>query len=313
MDIRQLRYFAAVAELGNLTRAARTLNLAQPALSQSVAQLEKELGVRLLHRSSRGVTPTEAGAALLESSRGIIADVERVKRDIQALADPARAAVVVGLPLSLAPLILPPLTRWAAAQQPPLRVRVVEAVNADLADMLSEGVLDLALILDAEQNRNFALFPLFWEHLYLASRPAPRAKGAETIRFAALQGHDLAMPTRPPAFVVSMLNHARLMKIRLNVTVEAVGIPTTLALVRGGQAMAVLPLTLMLAEVREGHVRARRIVEPDMARLCSLALSTRRPGSARRDAVADRLRTLALEILSNLRGPLKGGIRPASR
>jgi DNA-binding transcriptional LysR family regulator len=73
LELRQMRYFAAVAEEGQLTRAARRLSMAQPALSQAIAQLEIQVGVKLLERHARGITLTPAGAAFLEKARATIA------------------------------------------------------------------------------------------------------------------------------------------------------------------------------------------------------------------------------------------------
>jgi len=76
VELRQLRYFVAVAQEGQMTRAARRLQLAQPALSQAIARLEKQLGVRLLERNPRGVTLTPAGAAFLAKAQETLAAVE---------------------------------------------------------------------------------------------------------------------------------------------------------------------------------------------------------------------------------------------
>src|SRR6266571_8981421 len=76
LRLAQLRYLVTAAEEGQMTRAARKLHLAQPALSQAIAQLESELGVELLHRNPRGVTPTEAGEAFLAKARTALAATE---------------------------------------------------------------------------------------------------------------------------------------------------------------------------------------------------------------------------------------------
>ena len=82
----QLRYLVTVAEEGQMTRAARKLHLAQPALSQAIAQLESELGVELLHRNPRGVTPTEAGDAFLAKARTALAATEDAALTAQSFA-----------------------------------------------------------------------------------------------------------------------------------------------------------------------------------------------------------------------------------
>ena len=82
MDLKQLEYFVRVVELGSFTRAALALDIAQPALSRQVRTLEVELRQNLLVRNGRGVTPTEAGALLLEHGRGILHQVQRAQEEL---------------------------------------------------------------------------------------------------------------------------------------------------------------------------------------------------------------------------------------
>ncbi len=76
LDLRQFLYFVTVVEEGQITRAATRLHVAQPALSQAIAKLEDSVGVRLLERHARGVTPTPAGAAFLEKARAALTATE---------------------------------------------------------------------------------------------------------------------------------------------------------------------------------------------------------------------------------------------
>lgn len=92
----QLRYLVTVADEGQMTRAARKLHLAQPALSQAIAQLESELGVELLHRNPRGVTPTEAGEAFLAKARTALAATEDAALTAQSFARAASGELRFG-------------------------------------------------------------------------------------------------------------------------------------------------------------------------------------------------------------------------
>jgi DNA-binding transcriptional LysR family regulator len=92
----QLRYFVAVADEGQMTRAARKLHIAQPALSQAIAQLESELGLGLLERHARGVTLTPAGEAFLPKARAALAAETDAAATAQSLARSVRSAITVG-------------------------------------------------------------------------------------------------------------------------------------------------------------------------------------------------------------------------
>jgi DNA-binding transcriptional LysR family regulator len=102
LELRQLRYFVTVAEDGQMTRAARRLQLAQPALSQAIARLESQVGVKLLERNPRGVTPTPAGQAFLEKARATLAAVEDVHALARSWARAETGRLLVGF-LSLTP------------------------------------------------------------------------------------------------------------------------------------------------------------------------------------------------------------------
>ena len=111
MDLRQLRYFTQIAESGNVSRAAEVLRIAQPSLSQQMRNLEDELGVELLFRHARGVTPTELGLKFYEHARRILQEVERAKEVVRSQATSPSGRISVGLPTSACRgLSLPPHT-----------------------------------------------------------------------------------------------------------------------------------------------------------------------------------------------------------
>src|SRR3978361_1594917 len=97
MDLQQLRYVVAVAELGNFTRAAERCFVVQSALSHQVAKLEQELGARLFHRTSRSVALTPAGTALLPAARECLMAAERARAEVAAATGEIRGRLAVGM------------------------------------------------------------------------------------------------------------------------------------------------------------------------------------------------------------------------
>jgi DNA-binding transcriptional LysR family regulator len=143
---RRLLYFLAVAREGSFSRAADVLHVAQPAVSRQVAALEAEVGVRLLERSAAGVTPTAAGARLLERGGALQRDAAALHEELRAFGLGARGTVALGYSTSLgygtAPLLIEALRR---------RLPEVEVVSRllptpELGVGVREGVLDLALV-----------------------------------------------------------------------------------------------------------------------------------------------------------------------
>lgn len=145
MEIRELRAFAAVAEEGSLSAAARRLHLSQSALSQTIQSLERQLGVKLLVRSTTGVSTTETGAVLLREGRALIAEHDRV---VAAVAGEAGASAVlrVGIPLELPADLLPAALAGLSASCPLTRVAVSHASTATQLAELAAGQLDVALV-----------------------------------------------------------------------------------------------------------------------------------------------------------------------
>src|SRR5947207_13818447 len=108
MNIRQLRFFLQIAELGSMTRAATFLHIAQPAQSRQMQQLEDELGVTLFQRSDRGVALTDAGALLCDRAVGLLQHFERVRQEVKDELNEPSGEVAVAMPTSMLQLVTLP-------------------------------------------------------------------------------------------------------------------------------------------------------------------------------------------------------------
>ncbi|MEU4447565.1 LysR family transcriptional regulator [Actinosynnema sp. NPDC050801] len=137
MELRQLRYFVAVAEERSITRAAARLHLTQPPLSGQLARLEHELGVRLLHRHRRGVDLTDAGRQLLTRARQLLADVEAAAESVRHLGEGRSGRIVLAFDSATASVVLPRLISRYRAERPAVAIDVVE----DTPDGVLEAVL----------------------------------------------------------------------------------------------------------------------------------------------------------------------------
>lgn len=150
MDLRQLGYFVAIAEEGSITAAAHRLHMSQPPLSLTVTQLEKDLGVRLLHRHARGVTPTEAGSHLLTHARRLLADAGRLREGLSAMGAGLRGDLRVGAePLGFWNLVGASVSRFGQAH-PDVTLSLVDAPPGQLLDLMREGQVDAAVIPTAD-------------------------------------------------------------------------------------------------------------------------------------------------------------------
>lgn len=145
-ELRLIRYFVAVAEEGNFTRAAERLHMAQPPLSAAVRQLEQQLGVALLDRSSRQVRLTAAGEKMLARGRELLAQADSVVRDVQAVERSPSGLLRCGLSpaarFELAPELL---ERWSSAA-PGVMLHTSEGTTGALLRDVRQGRLELAVV-----------------------------------------------------------------------------------------------------------------------------------------------------------------------
>lgn len=194
MELRQLRYFVRIVELGSMSRAALDLDLVQSALSQQISRLEGELSTRLLQRSSKGVVPTEAGLAFFREAQLTLRHAEQAVRAAQQ--SRLSGTVSVGLASTTAVVLGVPLMQAMRARYPDVRLHLVESMSGHLTSMLNARQLDLAVLFDTGVARRWSVMPLLEEKLYLMS---PRTAGEPSLpaatRMAQLDGVPLILPT----------------------------------------------------------------------------------------------------------------------
>ncbi|HEY1174027.1 MAG TPA: LysR family transcriptional regulator [Verrucomicrobiae bacterium] len=152
MELRHLRYFVAVAEVQNLTKAAAQLRVAQPALGRQVQDLEDELGVDLLRRSPRGVTLTAEGKLFLEEVREILKRTEESVEKVRALARGEYGELHIGYAPSPSVELLPPALAAFKKAAPRVRIVLHDLGSDELMVRLQDGTLELAItVANAEE------------------------------------------------------------------------------------------------------------------------------------------------------------------
>lgn len=152
MELRHLRYFKAVAESLNLTKAAARLHLAQPALSRQIADLEYELGVDLLKRTSHGVILTSEGKLFLEEVKDILHRAEEAVKKVRASARGEFGELHVGYLPPLDSHILPRALSEFQKTNPDVRVILHDLGTDELCNQLREGILQLALMIEPSEQ-----------------------------------------------------------------------------------------------------------------------------------------------------------------
>jgi LysR family nitrogen assimilation transcriptional regulator len=305
MDLKQLEYFRHVAELGSFTRAASFLSVVQPALSRQVRQLEVELGQNLFERNGRGVVLTDAGARLLEHTRGILTQVGRARQELEDQRNGDSGHFALGLPPSLGSSVTVPLVKAFARTLPNARLATVEGLSAYILEWLSVGRVDCALVYNATASATVDLLPLLDDQLYLmaplaASPAAGAAAPRESITLSALADYPLIIPSRPHALRMSVENALASVDRKIRVAHEIECIPAVIDLVRQGHGFGVLPMNAVKSTQWAKEVRALPIGSPPLTTSLSIATSAQRPRSPLMRKAIDVIREIVRqEILSN--------------
>lgn len=296
MDLKQLGYFVRVAELGSFTRASIALDIAQPALSRQVRMLEVELRQNLLVRNGRGVTLTEAGKVLLEHSRGVLHQIERLREELSRVRGALSGRVVVGMPPSLSKVLTVPVTRAFRARMPDAALSITESLSVTMQESLASGRLDIALLYNAQPSPDIDLMPLLHETLFLVQRRNDGG-GDAPVALKDLPHFPLVIPSRPNA--IRMLVETELGNLGLhpNIALEIDGVAAILDLVADGAGYAVLSKNAVLTSTRPERFSTRPIASPGLLCKLSLAVSSRRPTTGTQQAMLQLLKEIAYREL----------------
>jgi DNA-binding transcriptional LysR family regulator len=192
VELQQLRYVVAVAELGNFTRAAERCFVVQSALSHQVAKLEQELGARLFHRTSRSVALTPAGAALLPAARECLRAAERAQAEVAAATGEIRGRLAVGMIPTAAAVDVPAVLRAFHHEHPQVRISLSTAGSDVLSGQVREGALDVAFLglADGVEAAGLDSRPLGRDPLAALLAPDHRLSARTSIRLETISGEE---------------------------------------------------------------------------------------------------------------------------
>jgi LysR family nitrogen assimilation transcriptional regulator len=305
MDLRQIKYFITVAELGSFTRASIVLDIAQPALSRQVRLLELELGQPLLVRNGRGVTTTEAGRLLLEQGRGILHQLDVLRDELARLGGGTQGQVVLGMPPTLSKVLTVRLVRAVARHLPGVTLSISEGLSATMLQSLAHGQLDLALVYETAGQPGVSSEAVYEEALFLVSR-AHAGVQPGTVRLAELAHLPLVIPRRPNTFRMFVEDALARHGLRPQVAIEADSVDAILGLVADGLGHAVLTANAVDTAVQPGLFLRQPIVEPDLSIKILLATSTQRPATQAQRSVMSLIRSGLADALDPARGRRAG-------
>lgn len=296
MDIKQLSYFVRVAELGSFTRASIVLDIAQPALSRQVRLLEVELRQSLLVRNGRGITLTEAGKTLLEHSRGVLHQMERLREELSRVRGSLAGSVAIGLPPTLGRILAVPVTRAFKHLMPDASLSITEGLSKTMQASLLTGQLDIALLYNAVPSPGIELHPLLQDELLLVQR-AGDAQAIAPLDLKDVADYPLIIPGRPNAIRMHVETALLNIGFQPRIAMEVDGVATILDLVADGIGSAVLSRHAVITAAQPERFAMRQIVNPGLFPLLSVATSAARPATGTQQATLALLERVTKEVL----------------
>jgi DNA-binding transcriptional LysR family regulator len=248
MELRHLRYFVAVAEAENVSRAALTLHVSQPAVSRQIRDLEEELGFPLLERNAKSVRLTEAGRTFLKESRAVLQRAEDAVQAARAVASGGRGELHVGYAMTPTVRILPTALRAFQAKLPGVRVKLHDLTTEEMLTGLRAGKLQLAFLVCSKPAMLRGL------HSEELTRMAMCVAVAPGHPFAAKRSVSLAQIAQQPLIALSHEEYPEYhellaalfapAKIKHRIAEEHESIASLIAAVEAGSGVAVVTESL---------------------------------------------------------------------
>jgi LysR family tcuABC transcriptional regulator len=269
MELRQLRYFVRVVELGSMGRAAADLGVVTSALSQQISRLEGELATRLLNRNAAGAIPTDAGLAFFQQAQLVLRHAGNAVQAAQR--QRLSGQVSVGLAPTTAAVLGLPLMQTMRQRYPDVRLHLVESLSGHLAAMLNSRQLDLAVVFSADAARRWSVMPLLHERLYLlaAAGLAGLPRGPR-VKLAQLGALPLILPSGPHGLRSTVDTAFAAARVQPNVVAEIDSLTLLMDAVRAGLGASLQPgaATVRLADA---EVRALPVSDAAASRHSLLA------------------------------------------
>lgn len=271
MDLVALEFFYAVAQAGSVSRAASDLGVEQSTLTRHITRLESSVGMRLFHRSGRGMVLTEKGRSMFAAAEEVMGALSRARRTAAELVSCGPAKITIASQPTIANATFGAIGHALRAEFPRSKIRFVEGLGSQIIDMLQDGEVDVALLYQSGPSKLIDYDELLHEDLYCIcpdSMTSPRTTfSAEDL---------LKLPMVLPSTVHGLRTWIESLSQELgyppNIAIECDGSTSLMRrLVQQNHGYTILPLAAVTAELAAGTLKAVRIDHPRAMRTIALA------------------------------------------
>lgn len=300
IDLMQLRFFVAVVDAGSITKASRACNIAQPALSKRISNLEFAMRVPLLHRGHAGIRVTEQGQLLYQTAQRMLHEMERVIDQIHSAEDNPVGEVRVGCVNSLGGLLGAPLAMRVREAYPNVRLSFVVGHTSEIYRALSDGLFDLGLIVRDKEIENLDVDLSVTEEMFIvAGKELPGLPTDDVIEPEALGNIPFVFPTaRSFASGRYTIEFFRRKGITLQVLAEIDG-EAIRDLIATGYGACVMPASFVEPDVASGRVCLKRLRGIPLSRDIALCSTVDRPRTLAARVLAREVRQILLDQIAS--------------
>ena len=299
MDLRQLRTFRSVAELGSLSKASDRLRVAQPALSRQIKLLEHELRVELFTRNGRGMVLTSAGQLLLDRTTGLVRQIEQVRDDLQSVGGKPSGRVVLGLVPTVSCVLSARFARRIIQSLPDVSLLIVESYGGHLIEWLHRGEMDLAVIYGPSSDLHLSVETLGRDDVVAVGPRGSGLKERGEVDIAWLAAQKLVLPSHSHGLRALIERAAARKNVELKVLMEADSFRVLTSIVEEGIGYTLLPPSAVRSEVAEGRLETAVIAKPAITRELILARPADRQPSVATAAISELIRAEIASLVAD--------------
>jgi LysR family transcriptional regulator, nitrogen assimilation regulatory protein len=279
MDLRQISYFVALYEEGSVTRAARRMNVVQPALSMQIAKLERELDQKLFERLPKAMAPTAAARTLHRLVQPILRDVAHARERMAKLSSTISGRVTIGVLSSLASSVIPTVLNRYTAAYPEVEISMADGYTSTFIEWVNAGSLDLAIINKPRQKLGLVAHPLLDEEMVVVAGRDTALPVPTPVSMKDLARLDLILPSARHGLRIELDRHLEAEDTSLAPKLELDSPPAIADFVACSRWVTVLPSIAVSRRLIEGSLKAYRIVTPRITRQLVAVHHPRQPMS----------------------------------
>ena len=287
MDFKQLQYFLCLAQEGNVTRAARQLNIVQPALSMQIAKLEKSLGKQLFYRSAHGVSLTPAGETLATLAGSIMQNVDHARDEMARLDGKISGRVSIGMITSAAQSTLAASSAKIAVRYPEIQLLVCEGYTETLIEWVATGQIDIAIVNLPPGRIALAARHILDEEMMLARGPKNEVELPKIVSYRRLKDLGIVIPSRRHGLRRILDAAAAEADFVLKPRLEIDTLSAVCEIIATTDLVTVMPGIALYPDLAAGRVQAHRLRKPGIVRTIAWVTHPRRVVSTAMTAVMD--------------------------